>query len=234
MCEKNKYKGFSLLELIIVILLIGITSAIAIPNINDWITDRKIKKEAISFVQYLEGKKSQIQQGGHPVLGIGIRTNPYSVLHYMTREEFNIQMQVPAPGRTNRNNASKYDNKSIMNYYKACSCCLDTIDYAKWNKTSEGVWRWGDGINSWPNMTICMSKDSILDPGASHFNFTTVDNIQLKGAQVICSKKNSTNSGSKRCNATNKIKHRYLVQIDRSLNIEIYKYNLKKDKWVLQ
>ena len=104
----KRHKGFTLIELLIVILLIGIFSGFAIPNINDWITDRKVKKEAISFVQYLEGKKSQIQQGGHPVLGIGIRTNPYSSLHYMTRDEFNIQMQVPAPGRTNRNNASKY------------------------------------------------------------------------------------------------------------------------------
>ena len=83
-------------------------------------------------------------------------------------------------------------------------------------------------------MSICMSKNSILDPGTNHFDFTTVNNVQLKGAVVICSTKNSTNSGSKRCNASNKIKHRYLVQIDRSLNIEIYKYIPKKNKWALQ
>ena len=62
----------------------------------------------------------------------------------------------------------------------------------------------------------------------------SVDKGQLNGALVICSTKSSTNSGSKRCNASNKIKHRYLVQIDRSLNIEIYKYILKKNKWALQ
>ena len=228
----EKHKGFSLVELLLVILLIGITSAITIPNINDWITDRKVKKETISFVKYLEGKKSQIQQGGHPVFVVGVRATPN--LYYMTRDEFNIQMQVPAPGRTNRNNASRYDNKSVMNYYKACPCCLDTIDYSKWNKTTTGTYQWGGDTRHWPNMNICMSKNSILDPGTSHFNFTSIDKGQLNGALVICSTKNSTNSGSKRCNASNKIKHRYLVQIDRSLNIEIYKYNLKKDKWALQ
>jgi len=228
----RKHKGFSLVELLLVILLIGVTSAIAIPNITDWITDRKVKKETISFVQYLEGKKSEIQQGGYPVLVVGVRATPN--LYYMTREEFNIQMQVPAPGRTNRNNASRYDNKSVMNYYKACPCCLDTIDYSKWNKTNTGTYQWGGSTRHWPNMSICMSKNSILDPGTNHFDFTTVNNVQLKGAVVICSTKNSTNSGSKRCNASNKIKHRYLVQIDRSLNIEIYKYIPKKNKWALQ
>ena len=228
----EKHKGFSLVELLLVILLIGVTSTIAIPNITDWITDRKVKKETISFVKYLEGKKSQIQQGGHPVFVVGVRAVPN--LYYMTRDEFNIQMQVPAPGRTNRNNASRYDNKSVMNYYKACPCCLDTIDYSKWNKTNTDTYQWGGGTRHWPNINICISKNSILDPGTNHFNFTSVDKDQLSGALVICSTKNSTNSGSKKCNASNKIKHRYLVQIDRSLNIEIYKYNLKKDKWALQ
>ena len=46
----KNYKGFSLVELLLVILLIGITSAIAIPNINNWITDRNVKKEVYKFV----------------------------------------------------------------------------------------------------------------------------------------------------------------------------------------
>jgi len=227
--------GLTLIELLIAILLIGIISAIAYPNINDWMTDRAVKKEAIRYVAYLEKKKSEIQQGGHPVLAIGIRVNPYSTLYYMTKEEFNIQMKVPAPGRTNRNNASKYDNKSIMNYYKMCPGSPQGSPDSNWNKDTTDVWSWDDNINSWPNITICMAKDAFLDPGAEHADFTTINNEQLSGATVICSKKNSNNSGgSKRCNASNKIEFRYLVKIDRSLNIEIYKYVYKKNKWKKQ
>ena len=202
----EKHKGFSLVELLLVILLIGVTSAIAFPNITDWITDRKVKKETISFVKYLEGKKSQIQQGDHPVFVVEVKATPN--LYYMTRDKFNIQMQDSTLART---------------------CYI-----SKMNKTNTDTYQWEGGTRHWPNMNICMSKNSILDPGTNHFNFTSVDKDQLSGALVICSTKNSTNSGSKKCNASNKIKHRYLVQIDRSFNIEIYKYILKKNKWALQ
>ena len=58
----KKHKGFSLVELLLVILLIGITSTIAIPNINDWITDRKVKKEVIELAAYINEKKDEVNQ----------------------------------------------------------------------------------------------------------------------------------------------------------------------------
>ena len=56
----EKHKGFNLVELLLVILLIGITSTIAIPNINDWITDRKVKKEVIELAAYINQKKKKL------------------------------------------------------------------------------------------------------------------------------------------------------------------------------
>ena len=34
------------------------------------------------------------------------------------------------------------------------------------------------GARHWPNINICISKNSILDPGTNHFNFTSVDKGQ--------------------------------------------------------
>ena len=50
-------------------------------------------------------------------------------------------------------------------------------------------------------------------------------------AIVFCSVNNTQNSGSKICNITNKIDHRYLVTWDRFANLTVYKFNYKKDKW---
>ena len=45
-----KIKAFTLLELLVVIALLGVFSAIAYPNISNWITDREVKSEAYEFV----------------------------------------------------------------------------------------------------------------------------------------------------------------------------------------
>ena len=80
-------------------------------------TDREVKKEVYSFVEYFEEKKSEVQNGKYGLLVIGqnspeqARSNNW----YMTKEEYSIQMKVPAPGRTNRNNPSQYGNKSMLN-----------------------------------------------------------------------------------------------------------------------
>ena len=65
----RKHKGFSLVELLLVILLIGITSTIAIPNINDWITDRKVKKEVIELAAYINQKKEEVNQRKYSLPG---------------------------------------------------------------------------------------------------------------------------------------------------------------------
>ena len=73
-------------------LLIGITSAIAIPNINDWITDRKVKKEVYKFVGEINEMKSKVMGGQYPLAMVRwtAYSNQYASLkkYYMTHEDF--------------------------------------------------------------------------------------------------------------------------------------------------
>jgi len=233
MCEKNKYKGFSLLELIIVILLIGITSAIAIPNINDWITDRKVKKEVVELAAYINQKKEEVNQGKYSLIffdgNLKLSQTHKNKTWFMTNEEFAIQMSNNPPGRTNRNNGS---NKSILREAGSCPCSLP-IDYQIWNKSTErftlkdGV-RGAAGLN---NFKLCISRNAKL-------NSCGVDPNPVTGKRaryyILCSVKNTEENGSDRCDYNTKKKYRYMLSVDTSLNTTIYKYNLKKDKWVLQ
>ena len=229
MLRQRVNKAFTMIEILVVIIVIIIFVVIAYPNMTSYLTEREVKQEVNSFIEYLEEKKAEIQEGKYPVAIVLVRASPQ--LYYMTHEEFGIQMKVPAPARTNRGQASRYNNKSVMNNARACPSQPATIDYSNWKKSTD-TYSWKNNIRHWPNMNICMSKDAILDPETRHFDFTSLKKGRLEGALVICSATNSTNSGSTRCNARNKIEHRYIIQIDRSLNILTYKYNLKKDKWI--
>ena len=48
----KKVKGFTILEVIIVLTLVGIISAIGIPNFNSWNKDRVVRAEAESCLLY--------------------------------------------------------------------------------------------------------------------------------------------------------------------------------------
>ena len=41
----SKSRGFTIIELLVVLAVMGVFAAIAYPNIMSWITDREVKKE---------------------------------------------------------------------------------------------------------------------------------------------------------------------------------------------
>ena len=41
----RRTRAFTILELLVVLAVLGVFSAIAYPNISSWITDREVKKE---------------------------------------------------------------------------------------------------------------------------------------------------------------------------------------------
>ena len=55
----QKNKAFSIIELLVVIAIIGVIAFFVYPAIQNWITDREVKKEVNSLVEYIEEKKSE-------------------------------------------------------------------------------------------------------------------------------------------------------------------------------
>ena len=224
-------KAFSILELLVVIAIIAIISVFGYPKVDKWLTDREISDEVNKFVAYFEEKKSEVDNRKYGVLVIGQTSTEQdsSKNYFITNEEYAIQMKVPADGRTNRNNPSQYDNKSIMNYYKMCPGSPENSPDANWVTDASGAFQWSESVYTWPNKKYCVSRNAIMFPGELEFNVTPKE----KASFVVCSRSNTTNpSGNNRCNYNNKNEHRYAIQVARNLNLKVFKYNLKSDQWL--
>ena len=234
MLKQKGNKAFTLIEILVVILIIIIFVIFAAPNIANYGTDRDVKQEVYRFVDYFEQRKTDVQSGKYGVyyLKPGMNSSSTAKNYYMTTEEFTIQMKVPALGRTNRNNASRYKNKSIMNSARSCPGSPYGSPDGIWNEDSN-VFRWSSDVNMWMNKGYCISPDAILNPGELEH---TVPAGQM--SFIVCSTTNTADHNSANnntiCNFNNKKEFRYAVGIYRDLSIKIYKYNLKKDKWKLQ
>ena len=62
MQQDQNIKGFTLLELLVVITIVGIVSAVGIPNFLDWNTDRKIRVLAEKASAMINSATTQAQR----------------------------------------------------------------------------------------------------------------------------------------------------------------------------
>ena len=93
---QKKNKGFTLLELLIVLAIVSVVSAIGIPNFNSWRSDREVKIVAVKLSDLLTEVYNHTQGSAYPftqvlinskeseivVTGHGMSTDQYSTVLY--------------------------------------------------------------------------------------------------------------------------------------------------------
>ena len=68
-------KGFTILELLVVLAVMGVFTAIAYPNISSWITDREVKKEVYETVAFIKERKAEVTSGKYGMTQIVLKPN---------------------------------------------------------------------------------------------------------------------------------------------------------------
>ena len=70
--QDEKIKGFNVLELLIVIAIIGVLSAVAYPNFSDWQKDRETRSDVVEIKSLIEGINAQVQRGQYAFVQVDI------------------------------------------------------------------------------------------------------------------------------------------------------------------
>ena len=70
--QDEKIKGFNLLELIVVVVIIGVISAIGYPKFSDWRVDRETRNSVIKIKSLIQGINAQVQRGQYAFVQVHI------------------------------------------------------------------------------------------------------------------------------------------------------------------
>ena len=210
MLRTLKNKAFSIIELLIVIVIIIVIVVIAYPQISNYLTDREVKKEVYRLVDYIKKKKEETNSGQYAMTRIWISDKPASGKSQdwqMSNEEWNRQM---ANGQLRKR-----------------MCPNPKSQYS--NTNSSDIFEWSSKVTS-SRKHLCIDRDGIISTDGENQR-----GIEGKVWMIVCSTSNTGPGYSKLCYWNrDKLPHRYIIKVNLGTKIQVYKYNLGSDKWILQ
>ena len=229
----KKVKGFTILEVIIVLSLVGIISAIGIPNFNSWNKDRVVRAEAERVRDIVTSITSQVQRG---LYGFG-----------------QFQVDVTGANVSFSTNGMLMANIATRVFRDGTDVCLSgdlAEDY--WDhfgtdrQNAEVRFYQTDEIKvDITNGVVCFSKDGSLFSGGLDFG----DNAEVVETIFICSRDTETCQdpegddieltetevgGAQPEEADDDDGVIYVVTWSRFGNVKLEKWNSNSSQWIVQ
>ena len=228
--EKN-IKGFNLLELLIVIVIMGFVSAVAYPNLSGWSKERKARGAAIKIKSLIEKINAQVQRGNYAYVQVFFNAGTTMV-------------EVKSKGmKISTLNSKINDGDNVWNADATSRCNIlsdtywdddpDEVDILEVQKIElDEVMVNFEGISA-----VCFSKNAKWFSGAGTFVTGAGDDIAIDERIFVCLRLSDINTC--RVDETSGIpvdtsdKNLFSVDWTRFGDVTIDKWSPGKTDWVL-
>ena len=226
MVKKKISNGFTIIELLVVLAVMGVFAVVAYPNISNWITDRNVKKEVYETVAFIKERKAEVTSGKYGMTQIVL--NRQLLVFTMSPEKFfEIYKGFNSPYPTHK-----------QNYTCGFSDTAGFTNQVKFESEDFGVYVPDSNVHIYPSAwhnpmktVICITKDGSISYYKPNQNARRRDDAtgEMVDYFLFCSKSNTT---ERTCKYNSNFEYRYLITLDNFQNIKVYKYNNKKNSWI--
>ena len=215
-------KGFTILELLVVLAVMGVFTAIAYPNISSWITDREVKKEVYETVTFIKERKAEVTSGKYGMTQIVLKPN-LEVYTMSPQNFFNTYQNISSSSSYKTNKQCDYASRQ-SGFSRNSS--LETLSFPI--NVSE-VQVYPNGAHNPSATYLCITKDASIKFMQLRKTDRDPDTNQNVDMFVFCSNSNTTQNT---CKFDANYDFMYKLNIDNFQNIKVYKKNKNKNSWI--
>ena len=240
--QDEKIKGFNVLELIIVIAIIGVLSAVAYPNFSEWRKDRETRSAVVKIKSLIEGINAQVQRGQYAFVQVDV-------------EEDDVLI-VTSKGMKPKTLATLLNNGESGWWVKPnerCNIVDEVVDEAYWDEDPDPnrdqiidldkievrqivldnvATTWRDKIGA-----VCFGKNDQWYSGNGELVSSSGDDVIVDSYLFICNRSNTRSQ----CDIDNvtgepitEHDHLYVIEWSRFGNIKLEKWNKRDAEWIEQ
>ncbi|WP_415275433.1 prepilin-type N-terminal cleavage/methylation domain-containing protein [Candidatus Pelagibacter sp. Uisw_116] len=239
--QDEKIKGFNVLELLIVIAIIGVLSAVAYPNFSEWRKDRETRSAVVKIKSLIEGINSQVQRGQYAFVQVDVDEDDGLI--------------VTSKGMKPKTLATLLNNGESGWWVMPNERCkiVDEADEAYWDEDPDPdrnqiidldkievrqivldnvATTWRDDVGA-----VCFGKNDQWYSGNGELVSSSGDDVIVDSYLFICNRSNTRSQcdiDNVTGEPTTEHDHLYVIEWSRFGNIKLEKWNKRDAEWIEQ